>query len=699
MKKKYTHIFEPMTIRRMTVKNRIVMTPMGTNYGEQNGEMSFLHINYYEQRAKGGTGLLIVENASVDSPQGSNGTTQLRIDLDNYIPRLFKLCENVHKHGACIAIQLNHAGASAMSSRIGMQPVSASDVPSKAGGEIPRPLEKDEIMHIVKKYGEAAKRAQICGFDAVEIHAGHSYLISQFLSPTTNKRTDEFGGSAENRARFAKLVIEEVRKQVGPFFPIFVRISADEMVEGGNTLEDTLEYLQYFEKEVDVFDVSCGLNGSIQYQIDANYLPDGWRSYMAKAVKEKYGKPCMTVGNIRDPKVAEDILAKGDADFIGMGRGLIADPEWVNKVEFGKECDIRKCISCNIGCAGHRIGLNQPIRCTVNPAVNSGEDYMKHKINKPCNVVVIGGGTAGLEAACTAAEVGCTTFLIEKKAELGGLASVISKIPDKKRLADFPNYMIHRASKLHNLFIFKNTSATPELVKSLNPDIIVNATGSVPTLPPITGLHDLVDKDDSNVATVLKMIDRINEYPEKMDGQKVAIIGGGAVGDETRLAAGVGGVLSKQVAVMPDLKGHVRHGGVAGQVVLEDTQGGPRPVGHGQHRVVLGGGVIGIDVDAVRGLVQNVTGGGGGFHHLDIGFLLDTAHMGLAIVVGGDGGDKMPVRIHVKGGVGQGYAGLLVHLHDGQANVPVILPGDGHILGAVPLHRFHAGGLHITVRG
>jgi len=160
MKNKYPHIFEPITVRRMTVKNRIVMTPMGTNYGEQNGEMSFLHINYYEQRAKGGTGLIIVENASVDSPQGSNGTTQLRIDLDNYIPRLFKLCESVHKHGACIAIQLNHAGASAMSSRIGMQPVSASDVPSKAGGEIPRPLEKDEIMHIVKKYGEAAKRGR-----------------------------------------------------------------------------------------------------------------------------------------------------------------------------------------------------------------------------------------------------------------------------------------------------------------------------------------------------------------------------------------------------------------------------------------------------------------------------------------------------------------------------------------------------------
>lgn len=530
MKSKYQHIFSPMTIRHMTVKNRIVMMPMGTNFGEQNGEMSFLHINYYEQRAKGGTGLLIVENASVDSPQGSNGTTQLRIDSDNYIPRLYKLCENVHKHGACIAIQINHAGASAMSSRIGMQPVSASDVPSKEGGEIPRPLTKEEILNIVRKYAEAARRAQICGFDAVEIHAGHSYLISQFLSPIYNKRTDEFGGSAENRTRFARMILEAVRKQVGPHFPIFLRISADELMEGGNTLEDTLAYLEYLEKEVDVFDVSCGLNGSIQYQIDANYLPDGWRSYMARAVKEKFGKPCIAVGNIRHPQIAEEILAKGDADFIGMGRGLIAEPEWVNKVEYGNECDLRSCISCNIGCAGHRIGLNQPIRCTVNPAVNSGEDYMKHKIKKPCNVVVIGGGTAGLEAACTAAEVGCTTFLIEKKAELGGLASVISKIPDKKRLGEFPQYLIRRAAKLHNLFVFCNTQATTELVKSLNPDIIVNATGSEPTLPPIRGLHELVDKEDSHVATVLKMIERIPEYPEHMEGRKVVIIGGGAVG-------------------------------------------------------------------------------------------------------------------------------------------------------------------------
>ena len=530
MKNDYPHIFSPLTVKNMTIKNRIVMMPMGTNYGEQNGEMSFLHINYYEQRAKGGTGLIIVENASIDSPQGSNGTTQLRIDHDNYLPRLFKFCENIHRYGTKIAIQINHAGASAISSRINMQPVSASDVPSKEGGEIPRPLSREEILHIVKKYGEAAKRAQTAGFDAVEIHAGHSYLISQFLSPITNKRTDEFGGSVENRTRFCRMVIDEVRKQVGPFFPIMLRLSADELMEGGNTLDDTLEYLDYLQEEVDIFDVSCGLNGSIQYQIDANYLPDGWRSYMAKAVKEKFNKPCISMGNIRDPKVAERILADGDADLIGMGRGLIADPAWVNKVATGHECDLRKCISCNVGCAGNRIGVNRPIRCTVNPSVLEGDVYKKLHVNKNCNVVVIGGGTAGLEAACTAAEVGCNTFLLEKGSELGGLASLISKIPAKNRLADFPHYLMHRAEQLENLYIFTNTEGTPENIRKFHPNIIVSSTGSAPLLPPIAGLKDRIDNEDSNIYSILGMINHINDFPKDLEGKKVVVVGGGAVG-------------------------------------------------------------------------------------------------------------------------------------------------------------------------
>lgn len=526
----YNHIFEPLTIRRMTMKNRVMMTPMGTNFAGQNGEINERHIKYYEQRAKGGTGLIMVENASVSSPEGSNGTTQLRIDHDSYIPGLCNLTETVHKYGACIGIQINHAGASAMSSRTGMQPVSASNIPSKDGGEIPRPLEVEEIYDIIKKYGEAAKRAQIAGFDAVEIHAGHSYLLCQFLSPVYNKRTDEFGGCPENRARFAKLVLEEVRKQVGPFFPIFLRFSAEDFVEGGNTLEDTLELLEYFQEEADVLDVSAALNASLQYQIDANYMKDGWRSYMAKAVKEKFGKPCVTTGNIRNPEVAEKILADGDADIIGMGRGLIADPEWVNKVEAGKLDCLRKCISCNIGCAGHRIGLNKPIRCTINPSVIDGEEYKNRKIEKACNVVVVGGGTAGLEAACTAAELGCTTFLLEKNDHLGGLSALISQIPDKNRLGDFPKYLINRAKKLHNLFIFTSNNGDPEFIKGLNPDLIVNATGSAPLLPPIKGLHDNIDKEGGKVSSIVNIINHIDSYPTDLTGKKVAVIGGGAVG-------------------------------------------------------------------------------------------------------------------------------------------------------------------------
>jgi 2,4-dienoyl-CoA reductase-like NADH-dependent reductase (Old Yellow Enzyme family)/thioredoxin reductase len=531
MKKDYPHIFSPLTVKRTTIRNRIAMTPMGTNYGETSGEMSNRHMNYYMERAKGGTGLIILENANVEYPVGSNGTSQIRIDHDSFMPRYYQLVESLHKCGATVAIQINHAGASASSARTGVQPVSSSNIPTKVGGETPRPMTKEEILFTVKKYGDAAKRVVDIGFDAVELHMGHSYLLSQFISPYYNKREDEFGGSMENRLRFPRMVLEEVRKRVGPFFPIIIRVSAEERVPGGNTLEDTLEYLQYLDEFVDMYDVSCGLNPSLQYQIDSNYLPDGWRSYMSRAVKDKFNKPVINMGNYRDPKVVEETLARGDADIIGMGRGLIADPQWVNKVARGEEDMLRKCISCNVGCAGNRIGVNRPIRCTVNPAVPEGDAYKKLKVKKPCNVVVVGGGTAGLEAACTAAEVGCTTFLLEKKDHLGGLSAFISDLPDKQRMKDFPKYLINRAKKLHNLFIFTNTEATIDLIKSFNPDIVVNSTGSVPLLPPIKGLHENIAA--GNVGSIFDMINNYNagKYPEEAcKGKKVVVIGGGAVG-------------------------------------------------------------------------------------------------------------------------------------------------------------------------
>lgn len=531
MNKKYPKIFEPLTIKRTTIKNRIAMTPMGTNYGETSGEMSSRHMNYYTLRAKGGTGLIILENANVEYPVGSNGTSQIRIDHDSFMPRFYQLVETLHKSGTTVAIQINHAGASASSARTGMQTVSSSNIPTKAGGEIPRPMTREEILHTVRKYGEAARRARDIGFDAIEIHCGHSYLMSQFISPYYNKRTDEFGGSVENRLRFPRMVLEEVRKQVGPWFPIIVRISAEERVEGGNTLEDTLEYLEYLDEFVDLYDVSCGLNPSLQYQIDSNFLEDGWRSYMARAVKDKFGKPVMNAGNYRDPEVVEKILESGDVDIVGMGRGLIAEPYWVNKVENGQEELLRKCISCNVGCAGNRIGVNRPIRCTVNPAVPEGDVYKKLKVNKLCNVVVIGAGTAGMEAACTAAEVGCNVFLFEKSDHIGGLSSFISDLPSKQRMKDFPKYLEARAARLDNLYIFLNTEATIDKIRTFKPDIIVHATGSVPLVPPIKGLKENLEA--KNVSTIFDMISSYNAgmYPDDFCKDKeVVVVGGGSVG-------------------------------------------------------------------------------------------------------------------------------------------------------------------------
>jgi len=515
----------------MTIKNRIIMPPMGTNFAGQNGEINEDHIKYYEQRAKGGTGLIIVENVSVQFPLGSNGTTQLRIDIDSFMPSLYELTERLHKYGACVAIQINHSGASAMAERIGCQPVSSSNIPSKTGGAVPRPLEKSEILDIVEKYGKAARRVQIAGFDAVEIHAGHSYLISQFLSPIYNKREDEFGGSVKNRTKFARMIIDSVRAEVGPQFPIMLRISADELLEGGNTLEDTLELLEYLNDEVDIFDVSAGLNDSLQYQIDNMSLKDGWRSYMSKAVRNKFNKPTITTGNIRNPEIAEKILSDGDADLIGIGRGLIADPNWVEKVKNGDEDVIRKCISCNIGCAGYRIGLNRPIRCTVNPDIINEDSYKNRTVKKQTNVVVIGGGTAGLEAAGTAAELGCTTFLFEQKPYLGGLAREISKLPDKQRISYFPDYLLNKIKKFSNFTAFTNVKPDVKMIENLNPDIIVNATGSIPLLPPIKGLLERIDKEGETLYSIFGLLDKIEEF-KKLDlvGKKIAVIGGGAVG-------------------------------------------------------------------------------------------------------------------------------------------------------------------------
>lgn len=506
------------------------MPPIGTNFATLSGEFVDDHLQYYEQRAKGGTGLIILENVCVDYPYGTNGTTQLRIDNDQYIPGFYRFTERMHKHGATVAVQINHAGASAYFGRLnGLQPISASNVPSKTGGNAPRPMSVDEIHYVVKQYGLAASRVQRAGFDAVEIHAGHSYLLSQFLSPLFNRRTDEFGGSIENRARIVRMVIDEIRKQVGPHFLIMLRFSADDFIEGGNTLEDTLEILEYLTDEVDIFDVSAAQNDTLFMQIDQMNLPDGWRSYMAKAVKEKFNKPTITSGNFRDPQIIADTIANGHADFVVMGRGLIAEPYWVEKVKNSEIDTLRRCISCNIGCADHRIAKSKPIRCTVNPDIITYEDYKRYQVTQPLNVVVIGGGTAGLEAAASAAEVGCHVTLYEEKPFLGGLSAIISRFPYKRRIADLPKFLINRINKLANVSIHLNTKATPEMIANHHPDLVVAATGAKALLPPIKGLHEQLTNPERKVFSIFDLMDNFDHFTNIPD-KRIVVIGGGAVG-------------------------------------------------------------------------------------------------------------------------------------------------------------------------
>lgn len=276
---------------------------------------------------------------------------------------------------------------------------------------------------------------------------------------------------------------------------------------------------------------------------------------MAKRIRDEFGKPVISMGNMRDPALVEAVLEKGDADLIGMGRGLIAEPEWVNKVQWGQENMLRKCISCNIGCAGNRIGFNRPIRCSINPNINQGEDYAKYKVAKACNVVIIGGGTAGLEAACTAEEVGCQVFLFEKQKELGGLVRYISQIPAKTRMRDFVTYLENRAAKLKNLYIFTETEAKIEQIERLHPDIIVNATGSSPVIPPIPGLKERLGEKNGVVGTIYDLIDGIvsGRFKKDMNEKRIVIIGGGAVGIDVAEHFAPLGARCSIVEMMPEI--------------------------------------------------------------------------------------------------------------------------------------------------
>jgi len=511
---KAMELLKPIKIKNMVVKNRVVMPGMGTLFGNFDNTVSNRMKGYIEARAKGGTGLIIVEYTAVN-PGGRAAVMQLGIWDDRFIKGLKELTDIAHSYGAKIGIQLHHAGRGTTSVKCGRQPVAPSAVVG-ASGEMPRELTIEEIKELVNEFAEAAVRAKKAGFDCVEIHGAHGYLISQFMSPVSNQRTDEYGGSFDNRLRFPVEVIQSVRKAVGKDYPIFFRVSAEDKVEGGRTIKDAVKEAPILAAAgVDVLDVSIAMLESANWIITPGALEYGFNADNTAAIKKVLDIPVIAVGKIHSPEVAEKIITEKKADMVALGRALIVDPEFVNKVKDGNWQDIRRCIHCLNGC------YSEPVTCTQNPDVGHEWEYKYAPTGLAKNVVVIGGGPGGLEAAVTAAKRGHKVTLFEKDNCLGGQIRNASKAPHK---SDFNNIIENRKRQAEawDVNIVTGKEINIEDLKTMKVDVIILATGAKPIIPNIKGVDG---------SMVVKIDDILQE--KVVPGENIVVVGGGSVGAET----------------------------------------------------------------------------------------------------------------------------------------------------------------------
>lgn len=364
-------LFSPVSINRMILKNRIVMPAIATNLAGEDGEVTKCLHNYYYQRALGGAGLIIVENTNVDYPNGKAGAYQVCIDGDRFIQGLKRLVQGVHSADSKIALQINHAGGLAQIDESAKSERLAPSTFHYPRG-VSRELTVAEIQEIADKFALAALRAKAAQFDAVEIHGAHGYLITQFMSPLTNHRSDQYGGDLEGRMEFVRLVLRKIREAVGNDYPIFFRFSADEFMEGGNRASTAARVGQILEESgVDVIDVSAGLlltPQSTDWVVEPASFPEGSKVFLAELIKKEVKVPVITVGGIRRPEFADWIIKEGKADLVAIGRGLVADPFWPQKSLAGRQGEINQCTSCK-NCFRRRSYHNLPITCAVNPNV------------------------------------------------------------------------------------------------------------------------------------------------------------------------------------------------------------------------------------------------------------------------------------------------------------------------------------------
>ncbi len=497
--KHYPHLFTPIEIGNMVVPNRIAMVPTDISSANADGSVNQRVITYHEEIARGGCGFIIVGATTPDKATGRPTVTCLAADEDPLVPGLSHLAEAMHRHGAKCAVQIQHPGRQAAWPRKNLMSASDQivDVPGSAGHEVIyaesiaqgksiREMTVEEIYDLVEKFAEAAWRVQQAGFDSVELHGAHGYLIAQFMSPYVNKRNDRFGGSFINRMRFVLEIVNRMKLKCGKEFPIGIRYSGEEWLEGSRTLEESVRVAKLMEEHgLAYVDISAGIFEAPAPVMDPMYYPEGWNTYTAEEVKKHVTIPVITSHSLRNPDYCEKILAEGKTDMVGFCRQLIADPYWANKAKAGKKQEIRRCISCLVGCWQESLMIRRDMRCAINPAVGDERFIHLEPAKKSCKVAIIGGGPAGMEAARIATLRGHKVTIFEKSDELGGAMLCCCTVPGKNKMRWHADWLRFQMKKLG---VEVNYGSEPTIDDLRAFDVVLLATGGKVEKPDVSGI-------------------------------------------------------------------------------------------------------------------------------------------------------------------------------------------------------------------
>ena len=496
MSKMFPHLFTPGRIGSLTLKNRILKAPQSSGMSNMDGTVSERLVRYYRDQAAGGAGCIVVEYAYVDDIGAKSAHCHLGISSNEHIPGLAWLAENIREMGSVPGIQIEHCGRQKF---LGTQPICApSAIPwpklwDQYGVQaVPHVLTVEEIQDIVHAFGDSALRAKQAGFELVEIHGAHGYLLTNFFSPHTNHRTDLYGGSLENRMRIYVEIVRDVRKKVGPDFPVTIRLSGTDYEPDGFPIEDTIAMAKVLEKEgIDAFHISGGDHHTMIHQVSPMAMSICHNTWAAEAIKKAVGVPVIASGSITLPQYAEEIIASGKGDFVGLGRPLWADPEWPNKAAADHPEDIRPCIRCNEGCLERTFFNYKAITCALNPVVSREGELKITPAPVKKKVAVVGAGTAGMEAARVLALRGHDVTLYEEKDKKGGLLHEAAAPEFKADIRPFMQYQITAIEKLGIPVVQKK--ATPADLEGF--DAVVCATGSLPIIPNLPGVDKPIAVD------------------------------------------------------------------------------------------------------------------------------------------------------------------------------------------------------------